>query len=53
MRPLPHMQCLQDVKRDSDGYVTVDSDYKTSAAHIYALGGVTGKEMSEEGTHTY
>ncbi|CAI8035286.1 Glutathione amide reductase [Geodia barretti] len=36
------------VECDSDGYVNVNSDYKTSMPHVYALGGVTGKTMAQE-----
>ena len=38
---------------DSDGYVNVNSDYKTSMPHVYALGGVTGKTMAQEGMNYY
>jgi thioredoxin reductase len=36
------------VESDSDGYVNVDSDYKTNMPHVYALGKVTGKTMTPE-----
>ena len=41
------------MESDSDGYVNVNSDYKTIMPHVYALGGVTGKKMTPEGLNYY